>query len=165
MNYYSSLPTTTVGGPTGNLYSSDPVTSISAQQQQSDIYRHQNAQQQQQQLQQQQQQGSIYDGNNQLARVARGNQLMRVPPFSGMSVAPGIPPQISGLAPQMPINMSMMGAPGMMGLPGGFEQPVSASEAIDRELYARIENMKKKRSNIPPFVLKLSRYGDPARLL
>jgi len=90
---------------------------------------------------------------------------MRVPTFSAMNVAPGIPPQISGLPSQMPMNMNIMGAPGMMGLSGGFEQPVSASEAIDRELCARIESIKKKRSNIPPFVLKLSRYGDPARPL
>lgn len=107
---------------------------------------------------------SIYgphDANNQLARVSRGSQLVRMPSFNGMQ-SPGIPQQISGIGTQIPMNMNLMGGSGMVALPTGFEQPVGAPDALDRDLYLRIENMKKKRASIPPFVLKLSRFvNDP----
>jgi heat shock transcription factor len=148
MNYYNSLPTSTAGGSTGNIYASDPATSIPASQ--GDIYRHQGTAAPQ---------GNIYqphDTNNQIARVPRGNQLVRMPSFNGMA-APSIPAQM--MPGQIPMNMNLMGTQGMMGSHSSFEQQVGTNDAIDRELFARIESMKKKRANIPPFVLKLSRYG------
>jgi hypothetical protein len=79
-----------------------------------------------------------------------------MPSFNGMA-APSIPAQM--MPGQIPMNMNLMGTQGMMGSHSSFEQQVGTNDAIDRELFARIESMKKKRANIPPFVLKLSRYG------
>jgi heat shock transcription factor len=148
MMYYNNLPTTSAG-PAGNIFASDQPGTMPSHSQ-GDIYRHQGTPIQS---------DAIYgphDATTQIARVSRGNQLVRMPSFNGMQ-SPGIPQQISGLGTQIPMNMNLMGGPGMMGLPAGFDQPVGAPDALDRDLYIRIENMKKKRASIPPFVLKLSR--------
>lgn len=76
---------------------------------------------------------------------------MRMPSFGGMPGA-GIP---NGMPNGVNLSMNMMGPSGLMqqSVPYGPQ-----GDGMDRKLYSEIDKMKKKRTNIPPFVLKLSRY-------
>ncbi|KAI5787267.1 hypothetical protein EDC01DRAFT_750049 [Geopyxis carbonaria] len=145
MNFLNSLTAAAsvpaaAGGPASNMYGNDPAISVPTSQ--ADSYRHQTASQ-----------GGVnlYQNNTdgQLSRVSRGNQLMRVPSFGGIT-------------PAGPMNMDMIGGPGLMGQPNAFAQQVDAIDGTDQELYSKIDKMKKKRASIPPFVLKLSSFvNDP----
>jgi heat shock transcription factor len=154
MGYYNSVPAGTAGGPSGSIYVSDGTPMSVPTTSQPDMYRQQPTQGPQPGLY------SPAGPDTQLTRVPRANQLIRMPSFNGMN-PPGIP---QSLVPgnQLPINLNMM--QGMMGQSGAFDQ-VTGMDATDRDLFSRIEKMKKKRANIPPFVLKLSRYERPTTRL
>lgn len=147
MNYLNMgaapAPGTPPNGANGNMYGDDPSLSIPNTQPGEDYRTQATANQMQQ--------GNIFDG--QVQRVPRGNQLVRMPSYSGMPGA-GMPTSMSA-----GVNMSM----NMMGSSGMMQQPVpygaQMQDGMDRKLNNEIEKMKKKRTSIPPFVLKLSRYG------
>ena len=133
------------------MYANDSATAPMLPPSQEDLYRHQATASPQA--------SAMYDANNQLVRVPRANQLVHMPaPFNNMA-APAIP---SSMMPgPMPLNMNIMNVPGVMGGPHTQynQQMVGNADELDGNLVAKIQSMKKKRANIPPFVLKLSRYA------
>lgn len=137
-----------------NMYASDSVTAPMLPPSQEDLYRHQATASPQAN-------NTMYDPNNQLARVPRASQLVRMPTSFNAMAAPTIPsPMMPG---PMPLNMNIMNVPGVMGGPHAQynQQMVGNADELDGNLVAKIQSMKKKRANIPPFVLKLSRYAAP----
>lgn len=155
MNNYLSNPAAAVNPNLMYDASSIPTT-----QPETGVYGPQPSGQQQPQQQHQHQQGmAMYGapGDGQVARLQRGNQLIRMPSFQGMAI-PTMPPGM-GAPGLMGMNMGNMG---MMGQAGALMQQPAAygtqGEMLDQDLFKRIDKMKKQRATIPPFVLKLSRY-------
>ena len=136
------------------MYANDSATAPMLPPSQEDLYRHQATATPQA--------NAMYDANNQLARVPRPSHLVRMPASFNNMAAPTIP---SSMMPgSMPLNMNIMNVPGVMGGPHTqYNQQMVGppDEPPDGNLVAKIQSMKKKRANIPPFVLKLSRYAAP----
>jgi hypothetical protein len=149
-SFFNGIPTT-APGTMGGMFSNIPAPAMGIPQ--NDMFQHQAPLPPQ---------GNLFQPNDlggQLARVARGNQLVRMPSsFNGMGT-PQMPQQM--MHAQMPMNINMMGGPSLLGPHGGYDPKAAAEQEELEELFHKIENVKKKRSTIPPFVLKLSRYAAP----